>query len=63
MADGTQIGVATSMAHSPRLAANLALLLVEHDWATAGIEVEVGTSDGLRTGTTEALPFVTPTKT
>ncbi|MEM7061126.1 MAG: glycine cleavage T C-terminal barrel domain-containing protein [Pseudomonadota bacterium] len=52
-----QVGWLTSLAHSPRLARNIALGVVNASDATQGTVLDVMTWDGPRKATVEALPF------
>lgn len=56
--DGEPAGRLTSLAHSPRLEANIALGLVAAEHAAAGTELVAGTWDGPRKAWVSELPFL-----
>lgn len=60
LADGKPAGFVTSAAHSPRLAANVAIAMLERSHWETGTTVIVETPDGTRSGTVGDLPFAVP---
>ena len=60
--DGEDIGKVTSAVYSPRLCQNIALAMVDADYANIGAEVEVWTSSGPTRATIVERPFYDPRK-
>ena len=60
--DGTGIGKVTSAVYSPRLEKNIALAMVDVDYANIGAEVEVATLSGPTRATIVERPFYDPNK-
>lgn len=61
-AGGSTVGHLTSMVYSPRFDANLGFVFVGAEHAEPGTELAVMFAAGVRTGRTEAIPFVEPIK-
>src|SRR5215210_7569956 len=61
-AGGTRVGHVTDATWSPRLEKNIGYVWVPVALATPGSALEIHTDDGMRTGTTAAIPFVDPGK-
>jgi aminomethyltransferase len=60
--DGTMIGKVTSAIYSPRLDHNIALAMIEADYANIGATVEVVTGSGPISATVVERPFYDPKK-
>ena len=62
LASGAKVGHLTSVVYSPRFETNLGFVFVAASHADPGTELEVVFGDTLRTGVTEPIPFVAPSK-
>ncbi|MFT5721578.1 MAG: glycine cleavage system aminomethyltransferase T [Motiliproteus sp.] len=60
--DGKQVGKVTSAVFSPRLEQNIALAMVDIDYAALGTRFDVEMPSGTRTATVVAKPFFDPNK-
>ena len=58
MAGSREVGRLTSLAHSPRLARNIALAMVPVECAAPGQRLSVGTWDGERGAMVAETPFL-----
>ncbi|MFT6917170.1 MAG: glycine cleavage system aminomethyltransferase T [Motiliproteus sp.] len=60
--DGKQVGKVTSAVFSPRLEQNIALAMVDIDYAALGTRFDVEMPNGTRTASVVAKPFFDPNK-